>query len=788
MNTLGSYKYSDMDLSISVKDNMIIGKKYRITMLTDRLVRLEYSDSGIFEDRPTQRVIYRKFPKVEFSVSKSETLIQIIGKCFTIDYVMEKSFVGSKITPGNTLKITLNGTDRSWYYNHPLARNFGSINYSLDNFRGKLKLSNGLYSLDGFTYIDDSESLVLDNNGNFVDRGNNELDLYVFMYNKDFGLCLQDYYALTGYPMLIPRYALGNWWYKDSNYDTNSISETISKFKDDSIPISVFVLGNKCHYSEDFFGFNNNINIRDVKQVLGRSNVKLGSLINPNLPFTNKSPYYQSIASMVGNVNSFNFVPFDNNKLNIYSMTVMASLVNNGVDATIVNYDNVRDVNTLALLNQYHYAMDGLKMHRRGVVLVRNHNMSIHRYGVVLSGKTYVNWETLNILPRYNSSASNMGISYVVNPIGGYYKGIENFELYIRYIQFGVFSSMLVLASDDGKYYRREPWKWNDSEKAIISKYLRLRNSLIPYIYTEAYIYHNSGSPIVQPLYYKYPKIYDEPIYGNEYFFGSKMLVCPITKSKNVVMNRVVQRLFIPEGVWYEFLSGKKYIGNKYYMSFYRDEDYPVFCRAGSIIVMSLDDGFVNPINLEIQVFPGASGSYVCYEDDGITDGFETGKYVTTEYTFNYSDNKYELMIKPSGSQGIVPDFRNYTVRFRNTNSASISISDGTNSIAASAYMERNDLVVNIPKVGSSRSIIINCVSQSGNLENSTIKVINDDIVSILLDLEIDTLLKEKIDNILFSSLPIKKKRIEIHKLKKYGLEPKFIKMFLNLLEYIKTV
>ena len=106
---------------------------------------------------------------------------------------------------------------------------------------------------------------------------------------------------------------------------------------------------------------------------------------------------------------------------------------------------------------------------------------------------------------------------------------------------------MLIIASDDGKYYKREPWRWNESQQAIIKKYLKLRTKLIPYIYTEDYIYSKSGSPLIQPLYYKYPKIYDEPNYKNEYFFGSRMLICPIIKHKNPVMNRVVQRLFIPE-------------------------------------------------------------------------------------------------------------------------------------------------------------------------------------------------------------------------------------------------
>lgn len=787
MNTLGNYKYPDMASAVSIKDNIILGKKFRITILTDRLVRLEYSESGNFVDKPSQRVIFRKFPKVNFSVTHSETLMQVIGSVFTIDYVKEHSFIGSKVTPGNTLKITINGTDHSWYYNHPEAKNYGSINYSLDNFKGRLKLSKGLFSLDGFTFIDDSNTLILDDSGNFVNRDNNGLDFYVFIYNKDFGQCLRDYYQLTGDPMLIPRYALGNWWFKNTAYNNDMLKDLITNFKENDVPLSVLVLGNKTHSNGDFFSFNSSlIDINNVKSLLNKSNIRLGNVVDPSLEFNKNSPYYSSISSMVGDANSYSFIPMDRNKINVYSFSILNALYSNGVNSSIISYDNKKDLNTLALLNQYHYAMDGLKSHKRGAVLVRNHGIAIHRNGIVLTGKTNVNWETLNVLPRYNSSASNIGVSYIANPIGGYYNGVENYELYIRYIQFGVFSPILVIASDDGKYYRREPWRWNASEGEIIKKYLKLRNMLIPYLYTEAYTYHKYGSPIIQPLYYKYPKIYDEPMYANEYFFGSSMLVCPITKKKNIVMNRVVQRMFIPEGVWYEFNSGKKYLGNKYYMSFYRDEDYPVFCKAGSIIPLSLDNTIDNPVNMEIDVFPGVSGSYNLYEDDGISDNYDSIKSSMIEFNFNYSDSKYEFTIHPTGSSEFVPSIRNYIIKFRNTNVATISASDGTNSIPVSAYMEGNDLVVKASNVPSTRNIVITCTAEK--LENSSIKVINDDIYSILLDLEINTSLKEKIDEVLFSDLPIKKKRIDIRKLRRKGLEPKFIKMFLNLLEYIKTV
>lgn len=787
MNTLGGYFVNDMKDTKTKKENIILGKTYRISILTERLIRLEYNKEGIFEDRPTQRVIFRNFPKNNYAVTQTETLIQITTPNFTIDYVKEHSFIGSKVAPASNLKITLNNTDRSWNYNHPEARNYGTINYSLDDFKGKMKLDKGLYSTDGFCFIDDSDSLVLNENGTFSKRNKPELDFYVFMYKKDLGLCLQDYYKLTGYPLMIPRYTLGNWWHKNTNYITNDVYNLIKKFNEEEIPLSVFMLGDKWHSEKEPFTIDTSIiDTNNIKKYLNSKGVKLAITLEPNLNITKDSNIYNTVSAINPENKTFNFLPIDNNRINIYTSEVINKLITNGIDIFNIKYNNPKDKISLALLNHYHYAYESIALSKRSIVLTRNHNIAIHRYGIINTGQTNVDWNTLANLPKYNSSASNMGISYIANAIGGYRNGIENFELFIRYIQLGVFSPLLVLASDEGKYYRREPWRWNLSQKEIIKKYLQLRHKLIPYIYTEAYIYHKTGSPIIQPLYYKYPKIYDEPLYTNQYFFGQSMLVCPITKKKNIVMDRVVQRLFIPEGTWYELESGKKFPGNKYYMSFYKDEDYPVFCKEGSIIVMSLDQTTNTPTNIEVNVFPGSSGEYKLYEDDGFTNNYKNGNFAITEYIFNYTENKYELNINPVSCQGLTPDLRNYKVKFRNTNSASISVSDGTRNISATASLEGNDLIVNVPKVASGQKIIITC--SADKLENSTLKLINDDIKGILEDLEIETILKEKIDEILFGDLIIRKKRIAIRKLKRKGLEPKFVKMFLKLLEYIDAV
>ena len=95
--------------------------------------------------------------------------------------------------------------------------------------------------------------------------------------------------------------------------------------------------------------------------------------------------------------------------------------------------------------------------------------------------------------------------------------------------------------------------------------------------------------------------------------------------------------------------------------------------------------------------------------------------------------------------------------------------------------------MVEINDVSTSLDLKVVC-SSDGMIENSVMRLINDDIKSILEDLEIETTLKEKVDAVLFSDLSVKKKRIAVRRLKKYKLQPNFIKMFLKLLEYIDTV
>ena len=89
MKNITNYYVNNKNNLISDKDSYIIGKKFRFTILSPRLIRLEYNEKGIFEDRATSLVINRAFPKVEYSITESDTLIQINTGVFTLTYVKD---------------------------------------------------------------------------------------------------------------------------------------------------------------------------------------------------------------------------------------------------------------------------------------------------------------------------------------------------------------------------------------------------------------------------------------------------------------------------------------------------------------------------------------------------------------------------------------------------------------------------------------------------------------------------------------------------------------------------
>ncbi|MEG0826298.1 MAG: glycoside hydrolase family 31 protein [Bacilli bacterium] len=797
---LMDYEKAKPNLESIIKDN---NGKFRFTIITESLIRIEYNKDGLFEDRPTQLVWFRNHPKPNYQIKEDKKYLEIETRYFKLYYIKGKNIQGTKINPSQNLKIELKNSDRVWYYGHPEVRNYGAPSEALETNNKKSKIKKGLFSSDGFVSIDDSKTKIMSELGNLEERQNDSIDTYVFTYLKDFSECLKDYYMITGYPALIPRYALGNWWSRNVNYNDESLKKIVDDFNDKKIPVSVLLLNKGWHNSlfndkkvDSGFSFDLNKfkNPKAMIKYLHLNGIRIGLNINPKSGIYPFEDNYSKITQYL-ETDEFGVVPFnvlEPKFLDVYFKLLIHPLENLNVDFYWLDY-NENNYEELWALNHYQFYDMSRNYKIRPMLLTNNAKIAEHRYPALYSGPTTVNWETLKAIPLFNASAANCGVSFWSHDIGGFHNGVEDNELYTRFVQLGVFSPLLKFGSEEGKYYKREPWRWGIKTYSIVKDYLTLRHRLIPYLYTESYKYHKYGTPLVQPIYYKNPEMYDDLIYRNEYFLGSELFISPIVSKKEYIMNRVIHKFYMPEGIWYDFVTGKKFPGGRSYVSFFKDEDYPVFAKRGAIIVMG-DNENINdttpPKNMEIQIFPGINNNYLLYEDDGISDLYKKDFYLLTSIDYNYLPNNYTVIIRAlEGKSNIVPATRNYKIRFRNTKKASdvIIYFNDTPLSDYKTYKEGTDFIVEVLDIKTIGQLTVNCKGK--DIEIDAVRIINDDISSIISDLQIETKMKELIDKVLFDDLlTLKKKRIEIRKLRRKGLEPQFVKLFLKLLEYIGQV
>ena len=140
------------------------GQNWRISVLTERLVRLEYDPAGNFVDIPSQLVKNRNFPPPECKVNQDSHYIEITTRYFRLSYAKGQPFQGNNIDPMKNLKINLISNDkdreRSWYYGHPEVRNAYGNMISVDIPSSNV-YNKGLYSFEGFASINDSVNKLI---------------------------------------------------------------------------------------------------------------------------------------------------------------------------------------------------------------------------------------------------------------------------------------------------------------------------------------------------------------------------------------------------------------------------------------------------------------------------------------------------------------------------------------------------------------------------------------------------------------------------------------------------
>lgn len=660
---------------------IIQGEKYRFTVLTEEMIRLEYCEDGKFEDRATQCVIDRKFKVPEYQVIENEESLEIITDKIHLVYNKQKfTDYGLSVQVRGNISVY----HSIWHFGEEATDLRGTAR-TLDEADGAIELEHGIISRFGYGILDDSRSLVITEDGWVEPRKEDCIDIYFLGYGHEYEHCLKDYYHLTGKTPLLPRYALGNWWSRFYRYNDQEYKALMTRFEKEEIPFSVSVIDMDWHlvdidpkYGSGWTGYTWNKELfpdpKEFMTWLHDHGLKVTLNVHPAGGVQAHEEKYKEMAEAMGRdwekEEPVNFDVTDQKFLKAYFEYLHHPNEEEGVDFWWLDWQQgglskIPGLDPLWMLNHYHYLDSGRRGKRR-LTFSRYAGMGSHRYPVGFSGDTIISWESLAFQPYFTANASNVGYGWWSHDIGGHMKGYRDEELSTRWIQFGVFSPIMRLHSSNSAFTGKEPWNYNAVSENIMKRYLKLRHEMIPYLYTMNYHASHDGQPLIRPMYYlepEQPEAYEVP---NEYYFGTELVVCPITEPTDKAAGTACVKAWIPEGKWYDIFSGLKYDGGCM-LELYRSlEDIPVLAKEGAIIPLTdlteYTNSVENPKELAVKIVPGKKNAFILMEDTGDTCEDKEENWVQTKLEWI---NENEFIIHPAnGNLDVIPKRRTWKMEF----------------------------------------------------------------------------------------------------------------------------
>jgi alpha-glucosidase (family GH31 glycosyl hydrolase) len=477
---------------------------------------------------------------------------------------------------------------------------------------------------------------------------------------------------LTGHPEMPPLWALG---YQQSHRTLASRDEVLSvarTFREKKLPCDTLIyLGtgfcpsgwNTGHGS---FTFNPSV-FTDPKAMLDELHA-LHFHVVPHIVIRSRS--------LKGNVKDAS-VPQDgrtNEEDAASYWNAHRGVLSLGVDGWWPDEGDALDAaSRLARIRMY---WDGQALDRpdtRLYALHRNGYAGMQRYAAFLwSGDVYSTWATLQAHVPIAVNTGLTGIPYWGTDTGGFVPTKElTGELYVRWFQFSAFCPLF--RSHGRTWKLRLPWGWNTGElgpneirtygdaanpdpselhnadvEPICRKYLELRYRLMPYLYSVVRESCKTGLPIIRALWLQYPDDRAARSRGDEYLWGPDILVAPVTEK-----GAKVRRVYLPRGLWYDFWTGEKIDGGREIDRPVDLATMPLFVRAGAVLPLDpvrqyTGEPVAGPLTL--QVYPGADGRFMIYEDDGASFAFRRGDWTGMDLSWQDQDRRLSIRLA-SGSR-----------------------------------------------------------------------------------------------------------------------------------------
>ena len=674
----------------------VVAGPARFTVLTPQLVRMEWAADGRFEDKASLVFLNRRLPVPAFRRREEDGWLIIETGSLSLKYRKES---GRFTSQNLSVRLEVSGRPVDWTPGRTDSGNLRGTTRALDGVKGASSIEPGLLSRDGWVVLDESARPLFDDSDwpwPMPRPAGDRQDLYFFGYGHDYKGALRDFARLAGPIPMPPRFAFGVWWSRYWAYSDRELRELVREFEIHSVPLDVLVLDMDWHPTFDLRMWDRRQDQSGYK--LGWSGYTWNRALFPdpegflawcerrglrtplNLhPASGVQPHeeaYPEMARASGiDPATQKYVAFDiANKAfaESYLKLLHHPRERQGVDFWWIDWQQGDETSLPGVTPDwwlsYVHASDMERRGRRPLLLNRWGGLGSHRYPIGFSGDTISDWESLAFQPFFTATAANVLYGYWSHDIGGHQPGPVPPELYTRWIQFGLFSPILRTHATKNPQAERRIWAYPLEHFGAMRDAFLLRYALIPYIYTAAREAYDTGLSLCRPLYYDHPEAEDAYRFGEQYMFGSDLLVAPLAAEMSPETLLATKAVWLPPGEWYEYFTGSRLRGPAVLTRSFALEEVPVYVRAGAVIPMqpAMRRSAERPVDpLILAIFGGESGAARIYEDDGESLGYTRGEAAWTAVRHSrLADGRRLIEVLPvEGSYPGMPRERAYEVR-----------------------------------------------------------------------------------------------------------------------------
>ncbi|MFD2518463.1 glycoside hydrolase family 31 protein [Salinimicrobium flavum] len=346
---------------------------------------------------------------------------------------------------------------------------------------------------------------------------------------------------------------------------------------------------------------------------------------------------------------------------------------------------------------------------QRPFILMRAGAAGSQRYGLIpWSGDVSRSWGGLKAQPEISLQMGLQGLAYMHSDLGGFAGDNLNDDLYVRWLQYGVFQPIYRPHAQEA--VPSEPVFRAAHVKELAKKAIELRYRLLPYNYTMAFRNSVEGQPLMRPLFFEEPENFKLYSVSNEYLWGDSFLVSPVVKP-----NTSEKEIYFPgSSNWFDFYDGKKYTGGSTAVVQLKDGSIPTFVRGGAFVPMSKPLQTTEEFsaeNVEIHYFydeEAGETKGLLYHDDGKTpEAYEKGDYELLNFRGKNENGALTIIItKELGSMRKVSDFSAIDLFIHNPGSKPASIE--INGRVMKTGSTQTELIIKVPLHQKTTTISIN--------------------------------------------------------------------------------